>query len=443
GLWLIERRAAGGIDAQTIERLIHDPSRLVRVHLLKALAERVDWSGGTLDIAALARASLDDADAFVRRAAADALGRHPQFESVAPLLKLWRTTPGEDSHLIHVVRMALRDHLAQPGIYASLSATALDTDDRSRLADVSLGVHTSDSAAYLLGFIHSRPIESGTPEYLHEIARYLPAERTTELYAWLEKTPCDDVSVAREMALALHRAGQARGSADPERLSRYALDAARKLLSSEDMGLVRSGVDVAREMRLAPLYSELAALVAAEGRPVELRSAAIDACLANDAPGSIALLAQVLGESEQPPALRQKAAAALANLQETAAREALVGQLRTAHDRLAVEIAAGLASRPEGAEALLAEVQAGRAAPRLLQERVVEERLRNSKPADLLARLAELTANLPPADERINQLISGRREGFLKSSSDAAAGRQVFQKTCAACHRIGGEGGKI
>jgi putative heme-binding domain-containing protein len=238
-------------------------------------------------------------------------------------------------------------------------------------------------------------------------------------------------------------ASQARGSADPEQLSRYAINVARTLLASEDAGLLRVGVDLARELRLAALYDLLGALVLDGATPVDLRSSAIDACVTNDAPRSIPLLSQVLSQSEQPLALRQKAATGLANLQEPAAREALVAQLRTASDRLAVEIGAGLALRPEGAEALLAEVQAGRASPRLLQERAIAERMQKTKLADLEERLAALTANLPPADERINQLIATRRESLAKAQADAAMGRQVFQKTCAACHRIGGEGNKI
>ncbi len=91
GLWLAERRTPGGLSDESVERLAADPSRLVRVHLLKALAERENWSdsGGKLDVAGLMRSKLSDDDAFVRRAAADALGRHPQVESIEPLLALW------------------------------------------------------------------------------------------------------------------------------------------------------------------------------------------------------------------------------------------------------------------------------------------------------------------------------------------------------------------
>ena len=119
GLWLAERRTPGGLSDESVERLAADPSRLVRVHLLKALAERENWSdsGGKLDVAGLMRSKLSDDDAFVRRAAADALGRHPQVESIEPLLALWSGEPADDTHLIHVVRMALRDHLLSPGMY--------------------------------------------------------------------------------------------------------------------------------------------------------------------------------------------------------------------------------------------------------------------------------------------------------------------------------------
>jgi putative heme-binding domain-containing protein len=54
-----------------------------------------------------------------------------------------------------------------------------------------------------------------------------------------------------------------------------------------------------------------------------------------------------------------------------------------------------------------------------------------------------LTAKLPAADERINQLIAARRDGLTKAKTDAAAGREVFKKQCALCHRVGGEGTKI
>ena len=54
-LWLVERSEQGGLDAALIERLAADPARLVRVHLVKALAERHDWPPGMYQLVRKAR----------------------------------------------------------------------------------------------------------------------------------------------------------------------------------------------------------------------------------------------------------------------------------------------------------------------------------------------------------------------------------------------------
>ncbi len=64
--------------------------------------------------------------------------------------------------------------------------------------------------------------------------------------------------------------------------------------------------------------------------------------------------------------------------------------------------------------------------------------------ANLDEQIAELTAKLSPADDRIAQLIAARREGFLAATADAEAGRAVFARSvCKSCHKIGEVGGAI
>src|SRR5262249_35551478 len=106
GLWVLER--GGALPDDVLAAAAKDEDRAVRVHAQRVLAEREKWSPG---LAALAVAGLKDADANVQRAAADALGRHPAKENFGPLLDLRRSVPTEDTHLLHVVRMALRDQL--------------------------------------------------------------------------------------------------------------------------------------------------------------------------------------------------------------------------------------------------------------------------------------------------------------------------------------------
>ena len=54
---------------------------------------------------------LKDADPFVRRAAAEALGLHPDAANIRPLLDLRQSSPPRTRTCVHVVRMALRDQL--------------------------------------------------------------------------------------------------------------------------------------------------------------------------------------------------------------------------------------------------------------------------------------------------------------------------------------------
>ena len=69
GLWVLQR--LGAYDEVTWRNCATDPDRELRVHHLKTLIERTDLSPSSRTLAANA---LEDADPFVRRAAAEALG---------------------------------------------------------------------------------------------------------------------------------------------------------------------------------------------------------------------------------------------------------------------------------------------------------------------------------------------------------------------------------
>ncbi len=61
-------------------------------------------------------AALESADAFTRRRAAAALQLKPQADALVPLLETLTNTQNEDTHLNHVLRLAVRNHLtAFPG----------------------------------------------------------------------------------------------------------------------------------------------------------------------------------------------------------------------------------------------------------------------------------------------------------------------------------------
>ena len=63
---------------------------------------------------------------------------------------------------------------------------------------------------------------------------------------------------------------------------------------------------------------------------------------------------------------------------------------------------------------------------------------------DLKARLESLLKDLPPADQRIQDLIEQRRAGFLAARRPTPSrGAAVFEKNCAACHQLDGKGARV
>src|SRR5260370_34291260 len=87
----------------------HD--RELRAHSLKTLIDRKTLPQSLVELAV---ERLTDPDPFVRRAAAEVLGAHPSLANIQPLLILRQVTPEDDTHLLHVARMALRDQLQRP-----------------------------------------------------------------------------------------------------------------------------------------------------------------------------------------------------------------------------------------------------------------------------------------------------------------------------------------
>jgi putative heme-binding domain-containing protein len=437
-LWASQR--CGSLRRGEIDLLADDPSALVRVHLVKALGEHHEWN----DIEDLVRSKLADKDAFVRRAAVESLGRHPSFENIEPLLKLWETTLAEDTHLVHTARIALRDHLLVKGAYDKLKPL-LEKQPQyvHRVARVSLGARTAESGRFVLDYLTAHRHDGGALDaYLHHAARYVPKTNLAAVFDHAKSYQSGPLEQQRVAVKSLHRALQERGASLPEDLQNWAKAVAQQLLKSRDEAQLRGGVEIAKDMRIRGVFTEVSACLSPTYTP-ELRSLACEALAAIDAAAAVEPLASLVGDGAESLDVRRKAAAVLAGPNEPRAREALLKHLPSAPGALAVEMAHGLSRSPEGGQALVAAVEKGKATARLLQDRTVLNNLQQSQPADLLKRVAGLTAGLSPVEERIAQLIEERRNAFAASNVKPEDGRAVFKKICAACHKINGEGNKI
>ena len=138
-----------------------------------------------------------------------------------------------------------------------------------------------------------------------------------------------------------------------------------------------------------------------------------------------------------------KAADLLVAVNSDDSRKAVTTALSTAPATLQPAIALALASRREGAESLLATIAAGKASPRLLQEKPVVERLKASGVEKLDERIASLTAGLPAPEERLKKVQFERLGAWTAQRGNADNGKSLLRKHCVACHKVAGEGAMV
>ncbi|HND53252.1 MAG TPA: c-type cytochrome, partial [Pirellulaceae bacterium] len=174
-----------------------------------------------------------------------------------------------------------------------------------------------------------------------------------------------------------------------------------------------------------------------------VRSQALQTEFAVDRAAVLPRLPELLNSAAEPAVLRAKAAELLAALQTDEARKQLAAAIATVPSALQNSIALSLASTTDGAEVLLATIAAGKASPRLLQDKPILDRLASVSLKDREQRVAELTKSLPPADERAKQLITQRLQGYAVAEKSLEQGAAAFKKNCAVCHKAKGEGAMI
>ena len=363
-----------------------------------------------------------------------------------PLLKLRQATPADDTHLLHVARIALRDQLKTADVWNGLDTLALSERDRRDIADVAMGVHSPESAAYLLGYLGNH--EEG-PEtwvrYVHHIARYATPDRIDGLADLVRRAGPHGRRLQAQLVRAIHQGIQERGMPPGTVMHGLAVEHARALLNSKDAGEIDLGIELASGLRLSEVQGKLREVAGRAASALPQRSAALTALAAIDPAGNEAMLKGVLLDPAAAVELRDTAATLMAASGRPAAIRILIEALPVAPGRLQAAIAAGLGRRRDGAEAMLDAIAAGKASARLLQEQPVAVALKQGNPPRLAERLKTLLAGLPPADQKLAALIDQRRSSFQTSSriyrtEEMAA---TYEKNCGICHQLGGKGARI
>jgi putative heme-binding domain-containing protein len=140
---------------------------------------------------------------------------------------------------------------------------------------------------------------------------------------------------------------------------------------------------------------------------------------------------------------RERVAEVLAGQNSPEAQAAVVAVLRSSSLKSQEKLASALVGTKFGADTLLAAAESGGVSSRVLQRAAIRNKIQSAKPTDWETRLVKLTKSLPPADEARDKLIAERRGGFARAHGKVEAGRQIFVRNCAVCHRIGDEGALV
>jgi putative heme-binding domain-containing protein len=270
-LWLLNRD--GKLDDKTLLEVLAGRDEHVRVHALRILTERglraaasspsppsgerarvrgqatnekqapspavappphpqsLSHVGGDGRLRAAVVAALNDPSAHVQRAAADALAANPHADHLAPLLALRQRVPAEDTHLAHVVRLALREQLRLPGAFAKLAGEKLSAADGRAFAAVALALTNAESATFLV-----RHVEKNTEpadvlaRYVTHAARYAPDADLPKLAALGRKQFAADLDAQAALFKAMHDGVTVRSGALPPDLRAWGTDLAGQLL---------------------------------------------------------------------------------------------------------------------------------------------------------------------------------------------------------------------
>lgn len=437
-LWVVAR--SGLLDDDLLASGAAAADELVRLHTLRVVGSQPTW---TTKGRGLVLAGLNDGSAHVRRAAVEALARQPDAAHLSPLLELRQRTPATDTHLTHACRIALRNQLRRADSWQAVGRASWPDEQARILADVSLGVESLESARFLMMHVKANSYPtSELARFAHHVARHGGDDEAKTLIAFCRANRPTGLGHQGALLRAVSRGLQERGVGQTAEAAAWAGELTTRLLDSRREAEVQRGTELAGELRLAAQQARLAALAGAGSAPA-IRQAALSALLTIDAGRHAALAGKVLTDAAVPVEQRDAVAELLGRANQPATREVLLAALPTAPARLQGGIAARIVTSREGAEALLGAIAAGKASARLLQDRGLQFRLALANPPMLRERLAKLTAGLPAADARLDQLLAARRQGYLAAKPEVPKGAAVFEKSCAVCHQIAGKGAKV
>jgi glucose/arabinose dehydrogenase/HEAT repeat protein len=228
--WILYR--LGELNDDIMFFLTPDKNRMVRIHAMKVLAETSKWSDETV---AMVQAGLQDPDAFVRRAAADALGRHPDHGSLRFLLDYLQEVPPKDNHLRHTIRMAVRDHLQHSENFSQLLKNRPSTIDAREMASVCVALKTEQAGSFLLDYIQNNSVSrKEMTDYLKHASEFVSPEKTDTLARFAQQRFPADLEFQTSLIASIHTGLKQRGEPASQTLRQWGTELSKKMVDSLD-----------------------------------------------------------------------------------------------------------------------------------------------------------------------------------------------------------------
>src|SRR5262245_33264810 len=304
---------------------------------------------------------------------------------------------------------------------------------------------SAEAARFLLDHGEQVSMNNGEPFQLRRvrhIARYGTEEVRSQLLEEVGK-PAKFIETVSASVKGLLQGTQERGGKLNNLEQKWAAGAVARLLDSTKPNVLQDGIELAGSMKLGIAQPALLGITKNPQQPEAQRKSAIAALVTIEPKQHVDALTRLLLDDAEKIGVREQIASSLSAVNQPEAYTALVQAFEKSPARLQTTIALGMAGSMQGGSRLLDAIAAGKASARLLQDRAVEQKLRDARVPSLNTRLAKLTQGLPPADQKAQQLIASRKAAFATAQTDVKVGRMLFEKHCANCHIIANQGAKI
>lgn len=204
---------------------------IVPIHVQRILGDLDDWSDEQRQ---LALAGLQDVP-IIRRAAAEALGKHPDVSQISHLIKAYYAAPVADVHLQHACKIALRNSLLLPGAYQTIANETWTDEELAMLSKVSLAVKTPAAAQFLLKRVGQLDFSDGELQDIITLAaRYVDVAEVPQIVDLCRSRFVDDVDRQLELFQALNSGLRQGGRAVDDQMLAWGTQLVASILDYQD-----------------------------------------------------------------------------------------------------------------------------------------------------------------------------------------------------------------